>query len=150
VNKILARYNNGWEMKSDFEIVELAPIGLGELLTADLPANTDNDSRERVKRAVEKYRKRSSSRHDRRDAVIELAGALEPLREKAKSYLGSKDENQLFDILNNFGIRHNNKRQKEDYDPIWLSALFYHSLTMIHLIGHLSQKRSLEQQASKA
>lgn len=137
VNKILERYGDGWEMKPDFEIVERAPVGTGDLLTVKLPADVSADTRRRVQGAVAKFRRRSSSRDDRRDAVRDLGDVLEPLKKAAATHLSRKDESDLFNILNNFDIRHNNELQKSDYDPIWLSGLFYHYLTMIHVLTHL-------------
>jgi hypothetical protein len=139
VNKILERYGNGWEMKAGFEIVERAPVGLAELLTVKLPANIDSKTRQRVNEAVGKFRRRTSSKAERRDAVRDLGDVFEPLREQAKKHLG-KDEADLFNILNNFSIRHNNEAQKEDYDPIWLSGLFYHYLTMIHVLTYIVER----------
>jgi hypothetical protein len=137
VNKILERYGDGWEMKSDFEIVERAPTGTAELLTVKLPPATGAATRRRVQNAVAKFRRRSSSRDDRRDAVRDLGDVLEWLRKDATKHLSRKDESDLFNILNNFDIRHNNELQKSDYDAIWLSGLFYHYLTMIHVLTHL-------------
>jgi hypothetical protein len=139
VNKLLSRYGDGWEMRPGFEIVERAPIGMGELLQIKLPQFTDMEIRRRVQTAVEKYRRRSSTRDDRRDAVRDLGDVLEPMRKEAEKHLG-KDEADLFNILNNFDIRHNNAKQKRTYDPIWLAGLFYHYLAMIHVLTHLIER----------
>jgi hypothetical protein len=92
VNKILERYGDGWEMKSDFEIVERAPTGTAELLTVKLPPATGAATRRRVQNAVAKFRRRSSSRDDRRDAVRDLGDVLEWLRKDATKHLSRKDE----------------------------------------------------------
>jgi len=141
VNKVLSRYADGWEMKAGFEIVERAPAGMEGLLTIKLPANVGTSTRRRVQSAVEKFRRRSSTRDDRRDAVRDLGDVLEPLRKQAGTHLSSRDESDLFNILNNFDIRHNNETQKKDYDPIWLSGLFYHYLAMIHVLTHLIDRK---------
>ena len=137
VNAIVARYGEGWQMRPDFEVVERAPTGTAELLTVKLPPATGADTRQRVHNAVAKFRRRTSSRDDRRDAVRDLGDVLERLRKDATKHLSRKDESELFKILNNFDIRHNNELQKSDYDTIWLSGLFYHFLTMIHVLTHL-------------
>ena len=139
VNKVLSRYGEGWEMKPNFEIVERAPVGMEELLKIRLPEGSDSEIRRRVHAAVDKFRRRSSSRDDRRDAVRSLGDVLEPLRKQASKHL-KKDESDLYNILNNFDLRHNNELQKTDYDPIWLSGLFYHYLMMIHVLTHLIER----------
>jgi hypothetical protein len=141
VNKILSRYNDGWEMKADFEIVECAPVGMASLLKAELPNSTDSQMRARIRAAIDKYRRRSSSASDRRDAVRDLGDVLEVMRAEAKLHL-SKDEVDLFNILNNFNIRHANAKQKTDYDAIWLSALFYHCLALIHVLTRIVEREA--------
>lgn len=141
INRILSRYGDGWEMKPGFEIVERAPVGMNELLKIRLPAGTDVEIRRRVQTAVDKYRRRSSTRDDRRDAVRDLGDVLEKMRSSAERHLG-KDESDLFNILNNFDLRHSNEKQKSNYDPIWLSGLFYHYLAMIHVLTHLIERDS--------
>lgn len=136
VNKLLSRYGDGWEMKLNFEIVERGPAGTEELLKIKLPHGTSHDARRRVIVAVDKYRRRSSTRDDRRDAVRDLGDVLESMRPQAVKHL-RKDEADLFNILNNFDLRHSNEAQKKDYDAIWLSGLFYHYLAMIHVLTHL-------------
>jgi hypothetical protein len=121
-------------MKVDLEIVESAPPGLEDLLEPKL-LGASKALQMRVRGAIAKYRRRHSDRTDRRDAVRDLGDVLEPLRKEATKHL-SKDETDLFNILNNFGLRHNNEAQKDDYDAVWLSGLFYHYLIMIHVLTH--------------
>lgn len=139
VNGILTRYGEGWEMKPGFEIVERSPMGLDELLKIKLPEGTDGEIRRRVHDAVDKVRRRSSSGKDRRDAVRDLGDVFETLEKKVRKHLG-KDGADLFNILNNFNLRHSNEKQKKAYDPIWLSGLFYYYLTMIHVLTHLIER----------
>ncbi len=66
---------------------------------------------------------------------------LEYLRPQLKQILSSNDESDLFNLANNFGIRHHNQRQKTDYDPAWLSWIFHHYLATIHLATRLVEQR---------
>jgi hypothetical protein len=77
---------------------------------------------------------------ERRNAVRMLADILESLRPKLKLVLTHKDEDDLFNIANNFGIRHKNERQKTDYDPLWLSWMFYYYLATIHFVTRRLEK----------
>ena len=55
--------------------------------------------------------------------------------------LTSKDESDLFNLANNFGIRHHKPDQKTDYDkPIWYSWMFYYYLSTIHACMRLIEK----------
>jgi len=66
---------------------------------------------------------------------------LELMRKEAKEHLGA-DEADLFKILNNFGIRHNNPRQKSEYDAIWFAGLFYHYLALIYVLTHIIDRKN--------
>jgi len=71
-----------------------------------------------------------------------LAKVLEFIRPKIKLLLTTDDENDLFNIANNFGIRHHNEIQKTDYDQeIWLDWMFYYYLSTINSIVRLINKR---------
>lgn len=79
---------------------------------------------------------------ERRIAVRELADILEHLKPTALSLLDKRDESDLFNIANNFGIRHANNKQRINYDPgIWLSWMFHFYLATIHACVRLEEKR---------
>ena len=97
------------------------------------------------KPAIDRFQRYGSSVEDRRHAVRDLADVLEKLRPQAKEVITKKDEADLFQLANSFGIRHLNENQKTDYDPVvWLSWVFYYYLTTINACLHL-----LERKASK-
>lgn len=59
----------------------------------------------------------------------------EYLRPKVKVLLTSSDERDLFNIANNFGVKHHNDKQKTTYDAaLWLSWMFYFYLATIHVV----------------
>jgi hypothetical protein len=143
VNKVLALYEKGYELSAEGEILALADDGLGTLLEATLP-NVDPDNVTAcVAAAQAKFRRYRSSMDDRRDAIRDLADVLEYLRPQLKTVLDRKDEAALFDIANNFGIRHHNQNQQTDYDkPIWYSWIFYFYLATIHAATRLIDRGS--------
>ncbi|HSR93030.1 MAG TPA: hypothetical protein VLK88_17120 [Gemmatimonadales bacterium] len=125
------------------EVLALAATGFEPLLAAPLPHADIENVAFRVEAAIQKFRRHRSSVEDRRDAVRNLADVLEFLRPKIKEVLVSKDEQDLFNIANNFGIRHHKAGQKIDYDkPIWLSWIFYFYLATIHAAVRLIEKSS--------
>ncbi|MDQ3913910.1 MAG: hypothetical protein M3323_01070 [Actinomycetota bacterium] len=138
INDFLTSYDAGYELSDEGEVVHLADPGLQPLLEAKLPV-ADSKSRTnvegRVAGAIRKFRRHGASVDDRRDAVRSLADVLEYLRPQVKRVLTSKDEGDLFNIANNFGIRHHNDAQKTQYEQdVWLSWMFYFYLATIHVV----------------
>ena len=124
------------------EILELAQPGAAPFLTATLPTG-DAAVSGRVHSAVAKFRRYRSTAAERRDAVRDLADVLEYLRPKLKEVLTKQDENDLFNIANNFSVRHHNQHQKSDYDTsIWLSWMFYFYLATIHATIRMLEKKT--------
>ncbi len=143
VNEFLRDYGDGFELSPQGEILTLAGGSLDPLLQASIPSTDPANVSDRVEQAVRKFRRRRASLDERRDAIRELAAVLEFLRPELKRVLASKDENDLFNIANNFAIRHHNDRQKVEYDkPIWLSWIFYFYLATLHAATRLIEKGS--------
>ncbi len=142
INRVLQAYENGFQLSSAGEILANADTGLEPLLVAPVPKSDLENVMQRIENAVRKFRRHRSSLDDRRDAIRDLADVLEYLRPKLKTALMSKDEKDLFDIANNFGIRHHNEAQKTSYDRgIWYSWLFYYYLATIHAALRLIEKQ---------
>lgn len=141
VNPILKDYGSGFEISNDGEILQLAESGLSNLFEADVPSNDKGNITDRIEKAVLKFRRYKSTFDERQDAIRELVDVLEFLRPQAKQHLQSKDESDLFNIANNFGIRHHNEQQKNNYDrAIWHSWMFYHYLSTIHALLRIIKK----------
>jgi hypothetical protein len=141
VNRILKIYKEGYELSPNGEILVLADSGLEALLEAPLPSVDPDNIEARIDAARQKFRRYRSSLDERRDAIRDLADVLEFLRPKLKGIIISKDEDDLFNIANNFGIRHHNEKQKVNYDKaIWYSWLFYYYLATIHAVLRLIAK----------
>ncbi len=144
INTVLAHYEKKFEISANGEILHKPEAGFEPIFDADLPTN-DNNVITRVNAANLQYRRHGSTLDDRRQAVRDLADVLEYLRPKVKALLTSADEKDLFNIANNFGVRHHNDKQKTGYDTnIWLSWMFYFYLATIHVvlrkIGHDERK----------
>lgn len=141
LNRVLRAYDSGFELSERGEVVAVPPTGFEPLMDAELPHNDDTNITSRVNAAIAKFRRHRSSIEDRRDAVRDLADVLEFLRPELKQVLLSKDEQDLFNIANNFGIRHHRSNQKASYDKaIWLSWVFYYYLATIHAAVRLIEK----------
>ncbi len=106
---------------------------LDQLMKIDLPTDDLDNVKQKVTSAISKFRRYQSDPDDRKDAIRELVGVLEFLRPSLREVFDSKDESDLFNIANNFSIRHHRQDQKSNYDKaIWLSWMFHVYLATIH------------------
>ncbi len=142
INDMLQYSSPKYELSNEGEILEVPEIGIENVLKAALPRYEPDTVENRVRAAILKFRRYSSSSDDRKDAVKTLFDVLEYLRPQIKDVLGSKDEGDLFNIANNFSIRHHSKFQQEDYDQeVWLKWIFYTCLSTTHLLLEILTKR---------
>lgn len=133
LNPILACYEDGYELSERGEILALPEPGMAALVGATLPQLDPHNVEERVQAGVTRFHRHRSSLDDRKHAIRDLADVLEYLRPKLKTVLKSRDEADLFNLANNFGIRHHNPEQKTNYtSAIWYSWMFYYYLATIH------------------
>lgn len=134
MNAALEHYKGRFELSANGEILHKPEAGFEPIFDADLPSK-DTNVTARVNAAVLRYRRHGSTTDDRRQAVRDLVDVLEYLRPQVKTMLTSADEKDLFNIANNFGIRHHNDKQRTAYDAgIWLSWMFYFYLSTIHVV----------------
>lgn len=134
VNEVLVQYEKPFELSSNGEVLHKPEAGFEPIFEADIPSN-DTNVVTRINAAVLRYRRHGSTPDDRRQAVRDLADVLEYLRPKVKVLLTSSDDRDLFNIANNFGVRHHNDKQKTTYDTaLWLSWMFYFYLATIHVV----------------
>ncbi len=140
LNILLEDYSEGYELNSQGEILACGPHGTAFLLQADVPSKDEN-IRGRINNAILIFRRYKSTFDDRRHAIRDLADVLEYLRPAIKSIITKQDESDLFNIANNFGIRHHKEDQKSNYDKsIWYSWMFYYYLATIHACLRLIEK----------
>lgn len=134
INAVLQHYVKRFELSESGEVLHKPEAGFEPIFDADVPSE-DANIVSRIDAAVLQFRRHGSSLDDRRQAVRDLADVLEYLKPKVQEFLTSKDEGDLFNIANNFGIRHHNDKQKTSYDAaIWLSWMFYFYLSTIHVV----------------
>lgn len=142
LSEVLRRADPPYELSALGQVVEAGPQEFAQLLEAAVPPGTEHDLvTRRIDSSVEKFRARGSSTLDRQHAVRDLADVLEALRADLKVSMLPADENALFDVANNFAIRHNNRKQRGDYDKdVWLRWIFYVYLASIHAVLRVRQR----------
>ncbi|MGH9262578.1 MAG: hypothetical protein ACRD08_22195, partial [Acidimicrobiales bacterium] len=111
-------------------------------LAATMAARTDRDTAGDVRHALKLFRARAATEQDKRSAIVALAGMLEERRQLLKAELLTKDEAALFQIANQFAIRHHNGQQKADYDPVFLDWVFWWYLATIELTDRILDRQA--------
>lgn len=125
------------ETGSDAGLLVQATGDPRDQLTERALATGDPRDGAEVQHAVALFRGRGASREDRRSAVVALARVLEHRRTLLKDQLLSGDEGALFQIANQFDLRHRNERQQGDYDAAFLDWVFWWYLGTIELADRL-------------
>lgn len=111
--------------------------GLADQVVDEVPEG-DHDHKEKLQSAIRAYRRRDADIHDRRKAISHLADILERHRNEFKKVQRfKKDEQDLFNMYNNFMIRHERDGQKDDYPEEYLDWIFWTSLAAIQLVHKL-------------
>ena len=140
-NPILARLDSPYRLTNEGNI-EVMPSseGLKQLVdNRKLYGDTQNVD-EKVNRACRLFLGRNATLDDKRDALRELADALEFLRSEVEKKLPSKEAGALFNIANNYGIRHHNARQHTDYNrEAYYPWIFHSYLAVIDLLARLRE-----------
>lgn len=145
INEILSDYSQGYELGNNGEIYALLEEEFRPLLGASIPTGDQENVESKIAKAVNKFRRYGSTIDERREAVRNLADCLEYLRKDLLNVISQKDDGDLFNIANNFGIRHHNDKQKTNYESaIWLSWMFYFYLATIHAGLRLIEKQKLK------
>lgn len=140
INSVLITYKEGYELSNEGEILMLPEKGFQNLLEAPIITNDTLNVEQRIQNAILKFRKVKSTEDERRDALRDLADVLEFIKKDIDKVLPNQDNKDLFNIANNFGIRHHNPKQKTQYDKaVWHSWIFYTYLATIHLVLRLKQ-----------
>ena len=152
-NIILADLGEGFELGADGQIRSKGSGGLEHILGAQIVPFDDPNVDSKVKTAIERWRNRHATLDDRKEAIRLLADVLEWLRDtqQLQKALVRKDEADLFNIANNFSIRHHEQAQKANYDQtIWYSWMFHFYLATYHASVRLliKQRERLNQPAN--
>ena len=139
VNECLEQLDPPYHLTANKEIEILPPsAGLRHLVNDHV--SPSQDAQEKTDHACRLFLKRGATELDRRSALKDLADVLEPLRNDLTTNIGKNKADKLFDIANNYGIRHNDEKQKElgeNYEH-WF---FYSALATIDLMGRLGGRR---------
>jgi len=148
VRNLLSCYGEGFELLESGVVVPALSPQLTALVSNELPRYDPAHVENPVQHAIAMFRKRGAGLEDRRGAIVELAGVLEFLRPLMRDIIHKQDEGAMFDLANNFGLRHQKDNQKTDYDSLWLNWDFYLFLSTIHVLVRLLIKAKSPREAA--
>ena len=146
-NAFLADYKTGFELTEEGIILARGTDGLQHILDAEIIPYDEENVDSKVRNAITKWRNRHLSLSEKKEAIRELADVFEWLKKTKElgTVLDGKDESALFDLANNFAIRHHNPSQKTNYDrTIWYSWIFHFYLATYHAAIRLLIKKEKE------
>lgn len=144
-NAFLSDYKVGFELTKDGTILAMGTQGLQHIVDAEIIPYDEENVDSKVRRAIAKWRNRHLSLAEKKEAIRELADVFEWLKKTKhlSTVMDGKDESAIFDLANNFGIRHHNPKQKTNYDPaIWYSWIFHFYLATYHASIRLLIKKT--------
>ncbi len=146
-NIFLADYGSGYELTEEGLILAQGTEGLQYILDAHIPAYEEANVDSKVRGAIVKWRNRALSLDEKRSAIRDLADVFEWLKKarNLSAVLAKKDESAIFELANNFAIRHHDPKQKSNYDrAIWYSWIFHFYLATYHAAIRLLIKHERE------
>ncbi|MFI5843914.1 hypothetical protein ACIA8K_29870 [Catenuloplanes sp. NPDC051500] len=141
VNKILTRGGFGLQLAEEGDdtgrLVGITDTARAELVQA-VTNRTDGGPADQVRHALTLFRQRGADRNQKRSAVVALALVLEERRHNVLiEALDKSDRGALFDLANNFHLRHQDAKQKRDYDDFYLDWIFWTYLATIELTNRI-------------
>jgi hypothetical protein len=140
INAVLDRSDMGLRLADsgrDAGLIVRSAGPVREALVTQVLATPDRSVQGRVSHAVELFRGRHASQEQKHSATRALADVLEQRKAVLKTELFTGDSNALFQIANQFGIRHMNEQQKTDYPTAFLDWVFWWYLATIELTDRL-------------
>jgi hypothetical protein len=152
VNRLLSQTSLGLRLATSGEdrgrLVEAAGDARNDLVAQTIEG-ADEATRDPIQHAVAMFRKRGVTTEEKRSACVTLASVLELRRQLLQDHLYSRDEGALFQIANQFDLRHRSASQRGDYDPVFLDWVFWWYLGTIELTDRIVRRQS-EQRAAPA
>lgn len=134
INRLFKRFEKGYYLTENGEIHKVSPDGLTKIIEEKIITDDKENVDDRIQYAISKFLKYDSDINEKKDAIRTLADVLEYYKKQGIK-LENKDDNDLFNIINGFDIRHHNRAQQSNYDKeIWYEWMFYTFLASINTL----------------
>lgn len=148
VNKIFQRSELGFRLAEEGDDIGRLVKVTDDVRTALVQAvacRDDGEPADQVRHALALFRERGTDRNQKRSAVAALALVLEERRHTVLTdAMAKSDRGALFDIANNFHVRHQDVKQKRDYDEFYLDWIFWVYLASIELTNRVIDEQSAQ------
>jgi len=131
VNILLGAYREGYELDDKGTILFVGDETTN-FIDTDFPEYNDQNIDSVIHLAIKQWRNKDQSLEEKKQAIVKLANVFEYLKKEKtlEKVLDKKDSSDLFQIANNFALRHHNPEQKSNYDPeIWYDWIFQYYLS---------------------
>jgi hypothetical protein len=145
-NVFLGDYGQGYELTQDGMVLAVGVNGLQHIIDAEIVPYDEENVDNKVREAIYKWRNRKHSIADMKVAIRDLADVFEWLKKTKRldKVLDNKDDSAIFEIANNFALRHHNPQQKSNYDKnIWYAWIFHFYLATYHATIRLLIKHKI-------
>lgn len=140
INRHLAQYSSGWELLGDGTIRELVEEGFRGLVDSPIQYGDEENVDKRIRRAAKSFLKYGASELDKKAALIEIGGALEYVRSELEQF-NKNATSDIFNLLNNFDLRHNRRLKQSDYDvEVYYPWMFYTFLSTYNAFVQMMKK----------
>lgn len=145
VNDLLRRHSYGLQLAAEGEdtgrLIRKFDDPRSELLTAAIKSD-HAPTKASAQHAIALFRKHDATREDKRSACAALALVLEDRRKLLKSSLLRKDEGMLFQIANEFDVRHRDGKQYDDLGEEFQDWVFWIYLSSLELTNRMVERGS--------
>ena len=119
--------------------MEQSNEAVNALLQTDVPKTINEGVMEQLQTSVKMFYRFNSNEESKKKAINILADILEPLRENLKELLNNEYEvnknshdKLIFEVVNQFNIRHNNQKQITGYSrEIWYDWMMQYYTSVI-------------------
>lgn len=145
INMQIHYYSIGWELTGEGYIREMISNELQELVNNTSIYGDENNVDSRIRGAIKQFLKYGAKELDKKGALIEIGGALEYIRKELEDVIPKEEVNDIFNLLNNFDLRHNNTLKKNGYDTaIYYPWMFYIFISTFDAFVKMRQRIELK------
>ena len=138
LNPYLCQLDPPYQLTTENTII-IRPNSKGLQQLVDSCTSPSEDAQSRIKHAQDLFLKHGATKDDKRSALKDLMDVLEYMRNDLKQHIPN-EEKDLFNIANNYAIRHNKPNQITKYDESYLQWFFYTILATIDLVTELQTR----------